>query len=247
MGACFSTEPKEQPKKQPNEHQYIRFEANNPNGQKPLCYFAPNCKRQNTTHHREFSHNMHNYNGTIASNDQCCRVYQTQSSQSFRGGGCVSSFQEPINESIVKNAGCAIITSGSIVFVVENCSGKLNFPCGKSIPNESSLSCAFRETEEELGFNPFQSGIHLNHKWTLVRSHTSSKTGKKSQSVIYVFDHSKPAEWFNHNFRSNDECSNIFVMSIKQFVEEVKNRSTIFRYPESMKQFVEQLKERKLI
>jgi 8-oxo-dGTP pyrophosphatase MutT (NUDIX family) len=195
----------------------------------------------------EFSHDEFNYNGKIASKEQCRKVYPPPSSQSLLGGGCASSFQEPLNESLVKNSGCAIITSSSIVFVVEKCSGKLNFPCGKCEPNEGSIQCMGRETNEELGFNPFQYGICIDHKWTFVRSHISRKTGKKSQSVIYVFDHSQSVDWFIRNFRRNDECSDIFVMPISSFVQDVEERPTIFRFPESMKQFVEQLKDRKLI
>lgn len=259
MGACFS-------KEQQEEHPYTRFEktprnytslgednANEimqriaRNGQKPLCCFAPNCNRNNTDHNLEFSHDPLNYNGKIASKEQCRKVYLPPSRQSLIGGGCASSFQEPLDENIVKNAGCCIITSGSIVFVVEKCSGKLNFPCGKCEPNERSLTCAGRETNEELGFNPFQNGIRIDHMWTFVRSHISRKTGKKSQSVIYVFDHSQSVDWFIRNFRRNDECSDIFVMQISSFVQDVEERPTIFRFPESMKQFVEQLKDRKLI
>ena len=259
MGACFS-------KEQPKEHPYTRFEktprhyttlgednANEimrsiaRNGQKPLCCFSPNCNRKNPDHNLEFSHDPLNYNGKNASKEQCRKVYPPPSSQSLLGGGCASSFQEPLDESLVKNAGCAIITSDSIVFVVEKCSGKLNFPCGQREPNERSFPCALRETEEELGCNPFQTGIRFGHTWTFVRSHISRKTGKKSQSVIYVFDHSQSVDWFNRSFRPNDECSDIVVMPISSFVQNVEERPTIFRFPESMKQFVEQLKDRKLI
>lgn len=182
MGACFSTE---QPKKQPNEHQYIRFEANNQNGQKPLCCFAPNCNQTNPDHNLEFSHDLFNYNGTIALKEQCRKVYPPPSSQSLLGGGCASSFQEKLDESLVKNSGCCIITGGSIVFVVEKRSGKLNFPCGKCKPNEKSLPCAGRETNEELGFNPFQNGIRNDHMWTFVKSHNSLKTGK-SRNLLFT-------------------------------------------------------------
>jgi 8-oxo-dGTP pyrophosphatase MutT (NUDIX family) len=259
MGACFS-------KEQQEEHPYTRFEktprnytslgednANEimqriaRNGQKPLCCFAPNCNRKNPYHNLEFSHDPLNYDGKIASNERCRKVYPASSRQILLDGGCESSFQEPLNENIVKNAGCCIITSGSIVFVVEKCSGKLNFPCGKCEPNEGSLPCAGRETNEELGFNPFQNGIRIDHMWTFVRSHISRKTGKKSQSVIYVFDHSQSADWFIRNFRPNKECSDIFVMPISLFVKDVEERPTIFRFPESMKQFIEQLKDRTLI
>ena len=246
MGACFS-------KEQPNEQSYTRFEKTvkedthlsednmqsiTRNGQRQLCCFAPNCNRKNSEHHLEFSHDEFNYNGTIASKEQCCKVYP------LIGGGRASSFQKQLDESIVKNAGCALITGDSIVFVMETAYGKLNFPYGKRNSNETSLSCALRETKEELGFNPFQSGIRLGHKWTFVRSHTSRKTGKKLQSAIYVFDHSQSVDWFNQNFTFNKECSNIVVMPISLFIQNVEQRPEIFRLPESMKQFVGQLKER---
>ena len=246
MGACFSRE-------KPNEQSYTRFEKTvkedtylsednmneimqsiTLNDQRQSCCFASNCNRKNLDGALNFSY----YNETIALKEQCCKVYP------LIGGGRVSSFQEKLDENIVKKAGCALIIGDSIVFVIEIDYGKLNFPCGKRNSNEKSLFCAFRQTKDELGFNPFQSGIRLGHKWTFVRSHTSRKTGKKSQSVIYVFDHSQSIDWFNENFNFNKECSDIVVMPISLFIQNVEKRPEIFILPESMKKFAEQLKDR---
>ena len=151
-----------------------------------------------------------------------------------------SDYQKAIFKDIAKGEGHTVVIaragSAKTSSLVE---GSKYIPKGKK-----SLFCAFRQTKEELGFNPFQSGIRLGHKWTFVRSHTSRKTGKKSQSVIYVFDHSQSIDWFNQNFNFNKECSDIVVMPISLFIQNVEKRPEIFILPESMKKFAEQLKDR---
>jgi 8-oxo-dGTP pyrophosphatase MutT (NUDIX family) len=243
MCSCFSF------KKEDGKVPYSQFDKDI--GKKPLCYFRGNCTRKNPKHHDEFSHDELNYNGVCASKAESRKEYRNDVPvQSCLGGGHarVAAHHPPSShssESGVKNAGLAIITCDVfLVFVREN-EGTWNFPSGKREQYETSLDSAIRETGEELGIqtNPgvlkvFRSGL-LDNQWTYVRTHRDS-----SKTNIYVFNHSESSAWFNANFCSNSECSDIRMMSIPEFISNVERSPTVFRFPDSMIQFAIQLKGR---
>lgn len=252
MGACFSRQQKEEvqyTRYRPRPIDYTSLGEDTRRGivQKPLCFFGNNCTRRNLEHTREFSHDEYNYNGTRASKAESCKRYPDCSvSQSHLGGGSSGMVQQPksyLDESCVRNAGLALITSDNSIILVREKNRKLNFPSGMREKNESSLGCAIREAEEELGIrtnqqvsNVFNSGLHTN-QWTFVKQHRNL-----SQTAIYVFLHEQSSDWFNSNFRPNSECSAIVMMSIPDFIRNVEQSTYIFRFPESMMQFVAQLK-----
>jgi len=203
-------------------------------------------------HACEFSHDPQNYNGTVGSKDACCKAYQEEIFQTSLGGGCVGRIRhrqpppppppsaaivrEGLDESIVTHAGCAFFTSDGCVVCVMDHSRKVNFPCGDRNRSETVLGCAVRETGEELGFDSLN-GQHVNHKGTFVKTHDSERTGRRTQTAIYVFQHSQPSSWFIQNFRKNDECSAIVVMPISTFQYNVEHNPNMFRFPESMAEF----------
>ena len=241
MGACFS-------RQQKNEVPYTRYIPNKRiTNHKKQCFFGLNCTRQNEKHWNEFSHDEFDPNHTRASKAESCKQYHDSSvSQSHLGGGSAGMVQQPksyLDESCVRNAGLALITSNKSIILVREKNRKLNFPSGMREKNEPSLGCAIRETGEELGIrtnqqvlNVFHSGLHTN-QWTFVKQHRNS-----SQTAIYVFLHEQSDDWFNSNFRPNSECSAIVMMSIPDFIRNVEQSPHIFRFPESMMQFVAQLK-----
>ena len=217
--------------------------------QKHLCFFARNgCKRTNEEHSREFSHDPECYNGMTASRQESCKEYAGPAGPAgpARPARPVrAECQLVINEcpeitpELVKHAGIAFLTRDRyLVMIRENQSLKLNFPCGNRNVGERVFDCARRETIEELGnWNPFDGQNDVCHMTTVVRNHTSARTGDKSQSVIYVISHPQLHSWFLANFRENDECSEIMFMSIPDFRQIVNGPSCImFRYPNSMKQ-----------
>ena len=213
---------------------------------RPMCCFGPECTRKSPMHAREFSHNRQNYNGTVGSREACCMQYPAETQTSL-GGGCVGAIRyrqphtpivtERFDESIVTHAGCAFITSDSHIVMVVDQTNRLNFPCGDLNQGEISLDCAIRETGEELGFNPFVDQNVL-HKRTFAKTHISKRTGKRTQTAIYMFEHAQPSSWFNLHFRQNKECSAIFVIPIPIFQYNVEHNPNMFRFHESMAEFV---------
>ena len=208
-------------------------------------------------HVREFSHDPQNNNGTVGSREACCKAYQEETSQTSLGGGCVGRIRyrqppppppPPPSAAIVRegldecttNSGCTFFTSDGYIACVIDHSGKVNFACGDRNPSETVLGCAVRETREELGFDSLH-GEHVNHKGTFVKTHDSKRTGRRTQTAIYVFQHSQPSSWFIQNFRKNNECSAIVVMPISAFQYNVEHNPNMFRFPESMRQFAAQM------
>ena len=214
------------------------------NKTRTLCHFGAGCTRKSSMHVREFSHDPQNNNGTVGSREACCKAYQEETSQTSLGGGCVGGirYRQPpagqeLDESLVTHAGCAFLTSDRrIAMVSESASNKWNFPCGDRNPGETSMACAVRETREELGFDPFVNKC-VTRKSTFVKTHVSKRTGKRTQTAIYVFQHDYHSSWFNQYFRQNNECSAIVVIPIEDFQYYVRNNANLFRFPESMAEF----------
>ena len=219
----------------------------------PMCYFGAGCKRKSSMHACEFSHDAQNNNGTVGSREACCKAYQEETVQTSLGGGCAGGIRyrqppPPPPAAIVRerldecttNSGCTFFTSDGYVVCVVDHSGKVNFSCGDRNPSETVLGCAVRETREELGFDSLN-GQHVNHKGTFVKTHVSKRTGRITQTAIYVFQHSQPSSWFIQNFRKNNECSAIVVMPILTFQYNVEHNPNMFRFPESMLQFAAQM------
>ncbi len=218
------------------------------NKTRPLCYFGANCIRKSTRHAREFSHDPQNYNGTVGSKEACCMQYPEETGQTSLGGGCVGGirYRQPpagqeLDESLVTHAGCALLTRDRrIVLVLESASNKWNFPCGDRNPGETSMACAVRETREEFGFDPFVNKC-VTRKSTFAKTHISKRTGKRTQTAIYVFQHEYPSSLFNKYFRQNKECSAIVVIPIDDFQYYTQNNAYLFRFPESMAEFAAQM------
>ena len=242
---------------EPTEDEYKEHIRNKA---RPLCFFRDRCARKSEEHKSQFSHDPQNHNGTTGSKEECCKNYPQENGghagparlPNFRvnvsvmkiGQLMIKECQEMIDK-LVKNAGIAFLTSdGYLVMVWERGSNKLNFPCGKRERDESIIDAAVREMIEEFGkFNPFDGQPGVSHMITVVRNHTSTRTGSRSQSVIYVFSHPQPAAWFKANFKPNDECYAIAFMSIPEFREIVtdQQRCQMFRYPSSMMEIQRQI------
>jgi 8-oxo-dGTP pyrophosphatase MutT (NUDIX family) len=252
MFACFSSKKQGQGEGEGEGEEKVPYSRFDQGNRKPLCFFGEKCTRKHPTHISEYSHNKSDYNGVRASKPESCKEYRNDvHDQSCLGGGHarVSAHHQPSSyssEPDVKNAGLALFTSDLFFVLVVEKTGELNFPSGKREQCETPLGCAIREAKEEIfGFkteppvlNEFDSGI-LDIPLSFVKRHRDS-----SKTMIYVVNHSQPAAWFKENFCCNSECLDIRMMSIPEFISNVKHSPTVFRFPESMIQFAGQLKDK---